>query len=49
MIQVGNDEDFMGLQPVALESEPVREAATEGGMFISPAAAAPRQQEGERT
>lgn len=48
MVEVGNDEDFMGLQPIALESEPIREVATEGGMFITPANEAPRQQEADR-
>lgn len=49
MIDVGNDADFDGLQPEMLESEPVREAASEGGMYIPPIAEAPRQEEPEAT
>lgn len=45
MIDVGNDADFDGLQPQTLESEPVREAATEGGMYIPPTAESPRLQD----
>ena len=48
MIQVGNDDDFVGLQPIALEVEPEREVANEGGTFVVAASEA-RTQEVEIT
>lgn len=43
MIDVGNDQDFIGLQPNVLESEPIRSPLTVGGTYIPAAAEAPRQ------
>ncbi len=37
MVDVGNDEDFGGLHPLILESEPERRPATEGGSYVTAA------------
>ena len=44
VIAVGNDEDFVGLQPQILESEPDRDVAAAGGTYI-PASQQPPIQE----
>lgn len=45
--EVGNDEDFAGLQPELLVTEPVREATADGGIYIPPAAETPMHQQAE--
>jgi len=43
IIDVENNENFIGLQLEVLELEPMREVATIGGMYILPFVKAPRQ------
>ena len=44
MVDVGNDEDFGGLHPIMLETEPERRPATEGGNYVTAATDTAQQQ-----
>jgi len=48
MIDVGNNTNFIGLEPEMRESEPVREVARVGGTYIPPSIEAPRPQQAIR-
>jgi hypothetical protein len=44
MVDAGNDEDFGGLHPIMLETEPERRPATEGGSYVTAATDTAQQQ-----
>jgi len=43
LVDVGNDEDYVGLQPVMLETEPDRRPASVGGSYVRATSDAPQE------